>query len=32
MIKVGGGYITIEEFLDQYTPIELEKSERKDPI
>ena len=25
MIKVGGGYISIDEFLDQYTPVELEK-------
>jgi len=31
-IKVGGGYLSIDEFLDQYTPIELEKMERKDPL
>ena len=24
-IKVGGGYLSIDEFLDQYTPVELEK-------
>lgn len=24
-IRVGGGYLSIDEFLDQYTPIELEK-------
>ena len=32
MIRVGGGYMGIDEFLDQYTPIELEKQERKDPL
>jgi hypothetical protein len=31
-IRVGGGYLSIDEFLDQYTPAELEKMERKDPI
>ena len=31
-IRVGGGYLSIDEFLDQYTPLELEKLERKDPI
>ena len=30
-IRVGGGYLSIDEFLDQYTPTELEKIERKDP-
>mmetsp|Transcript_4742 Transcript_4742/g.4457 ORF Transcript_4742/g.4457 Transcript_4742/m.4457 type:complete len:176 (+) Transcript_4742:1189-1716(+) len=29
IIRVGGGYLTIDEFLDIYTPIELEKIERK---
>ena len=24
--------MTIDEFLDQYTPIELEKIERRDPL
>ena len=32
IIRVGGGYLTIEEFLDIYTPIELEKLERKEPM
>lgn len=27
-IRVGGGYLTIDEFLDVYTPMELEKIER----
>lgn len=27
-IRVGGGYLSIDEFLDQYTPLELEKLER----
>ena len=31
-IRVGGGYLSIDEFLDQYTPQELEKLERKDPM
>ena len=31
-IKVGGGFLSIDEFLDQYTPQELEKLERKDPL
>ena len=31
-IKVGGGYLSIDEFLDQYTPDELAKLERKDPL
>ena len=22
-IRVGGGYLSIDEFLDQYTPVEL---------
>jgi hypothetical protein len=32
IIRVGGGYLTIDEFLDIYTPQELEKIERKDPL
>ena len=31
-IRVGGGYLSIDEFLDTYTPQELEKLERKDPL
>ena len=31
-IKVGGGFLGIDEFLDQYTPAELEKIERRDPL
>ena len=31
-IKVGGGYLSLDEFLDQYTPVELEKLDRKDPM
>ena len=31
-IRVGGGFLSIDEFLDQYTPAELEKIERKDPM
>ena len=31
-IKVGGGYLSIDEFLDQHTPVELAKLERRDPL
>ena len=31
-IRVGGGFLSIDEFLDQYTPNELEKLERQDPL
>ena len=31
-VRVGGGFLSIDEFLDQYTPAELEKLERKDPL
>ena len=31
-IKVGGGFLTVDEFLDQYTPAELAKLERRDPL
>lgn len=31
-IRVGGGFLSIDEFLDIYTPQELEKLERKDPL
>ena len=28
---MGGGYLSIDEFIDQYTPLELERLDRKDP-
>ena len=31
-IRVGGGFLSIDEFLDQYTPAELEKLERNNPM
>jgi len=31
-IRVGGGYLSIDEFLDIYTPQELERLERRDPL
>ena len=31
-IRVGGGYLSIDEFLDQYTPIEVDRLERTDPL
>ena len=30
-IRVGGGYLAIDEFIDQYTAIEVEKIELKYP-
>ena len=32
LIRVGGGWLGIDEFLDQYTPGELEILERNDPL
>ena len=32
LIRVGGGYMNIDEFLDTYTPQELERLERRDPL
>ena len=32
LIRVGGGYLSIDEFLDEYTPAELERLDRRDPI
>ena len=31
-VKIGGGFCEVEEYLNQYTPAELEKLERKDPL
>ena len=31
-VRVGGGYLSIDEFLDQYTPQELSILERRDPL
>ena len=32
LVQVGGGNLTVDEFLDQYTPTELKVLERKDPL
>jgi hypothetical protein len=32
IVRVGGGFLSIDEFLDQYTPAELEKLERNNPL
>ena len=32
VIRVGGGYANIDEFLEQFTPKELEKLQRRDPL
>jgi hypothetical protein len=32
MIRVGGGYLSIDEFLEKHVPIELERIARNDPI
>lgn len=29
-VKVGGGFIDVKEFIEQFTPSEIEKIERKD--
>ena len=31
-VRVGGGYLSIDEFLDQYTQSECEKLARQDPM
>ena len=31
-IKVGGGFLSIDEFLEQYTPTELASLNRHDPL
>jgi hypothetical protein len=31
-VRVGGGFMAIDQFLDQYTPEELQKLERRDPL
>ena len=30
LVKVGGGFISVKEFIEQYTQAEVEKIERKD--
>lgn len=30
-VRIGSGYISIDDFLEQYTSLEMEKIERKDP-
>eukprot|EP01016_Furgasonia_blochmanni_P029485 TRINITY_DN3095_c0_g1_i9.p1 TRINITY_DN3095_c0_g1~~TRINITY_DN3095_c0_g1_i9.p1 ORF type:complete len:902 (-),score=331.71 TRINITY_DN3095_c0_g1_i9:417-3122(-) len=32
LIRVGGGYLTIDEFIETHLPLELEKFNRNDPI
>lgn len=32
MIRVGGGYLLIDEFLEKYTQSELDKQERSSPL
>ena len=32
VVRVGGGYLSIDEFIDQYTPSEIEKLARQDPL
>jgi len=29
---VGGGYLSIDEFIDTFTPLELERLDRNDPM
>lgn len=30
-VRVGGGYLSIDEFIEQYTPSEVERMLRMDP-
>lgn len=32
LVRVGGGYLSIDEFLDIYTPMELDRVDRNDPL
>jgi Growth-Arrest-Specific Protein 2 Domain len=32
IVRVGGGYLSLEEFLNQHVPIELEKMSRNHPV
>ena len=32
IVRVGGGYLSLAEFVDKYLPLELEKMERRDPV
>ena len=32
LVRVGGGYLSLEQFVDKYLPLELEKMERRDPV
>jgi predicted RNase H-like nuclease (RuvC/YqgF family) len=32
LLRVGGGFLTIDEFIDQYAPLEMEKLARNDPV
>ena len=31
-VRIGGGYLSIDEFIDQYTPSEVEKQLNRDPL
>lgn len=31
-IRVGGGFMHIDEFLEQYVPLELDRAKRNDPV
>lgn len=32
LIRVGGGYLSIDQFVEKYYPLELEKKGRLDPV
>ena len=32
LVRVGGGFMHIDDFISQYTPLEVEKIERKDVL
>ena len=31
-MRVGGGFLSIDEFIDIYTPMELDRVDRNDPL
>lgn len=32
LVRIGGGFMHIEDFIDKYTPSEVDKIERKDVL
>ena len=32
VVRVGGGFLSIDEFIDQYTPVEYDKIHSRSPV